>query len=195
MIRQTSLSHHIIQFARFLRTKKFNVGPDEVSDALHGLTIINWQDPEQFKAVLQVAFCKSFEQTRSFEKWYHQYWSELSRAVDSKTRQEQEVKERLMAEKRFNQLFSEVKGYFQTEEAEVYRKENQLIVRLKAMQFPVGQSVIMPENYGLLSTVQRAIRIFGEPNVVIEGHTDSTGSDEVNEMLGPDLRQTPWVVD
>jgi outer membrane protein OmpA-like peptidoglycan-associated protein len=41
----------------------------------------------------------------------------------------------------------------------------------------------MPDNYGLLSKVQRAIRTFGEPDVVIEGHTDSTGSDEVNEHL------------
>ena len=104
-------------------------------------------------------------------------------ALEGKTRQEQEAKERLMAEKRFNQLFSEVKGYFQPDEAEVYRKENQLIVRLKAMQFQVGQSVIMPENYTLLSKVQQAIRTFGEPDVIIGGHTDSTGSEQLNEHL------------
>lgn len=104
-------------------------------------------------------------------------------ALEGKTRQEQAVKERLMAEKRFNQLFIEVKGYFQPEEAEVYRKENQLIVRLKAMQFRVGQSVIMPENYTLLSKVQQAIRTFGEPDVIIGGHTDSTGSEQLNEHL------------
>ena len=104
-------------------------------------------------------------------------------ALEGKTRQEQEAKERLMAEKRFNQLFSEVKSYFRPEEAEVYRKENQLIVRLKAMQFPVGQSVILPENYTLLSTVQQAIRTFGEPDVIIGGHTDSTGSEQLNEHL------------
>jgi outer membrane protein OmpA-like peptidoglycan-associated protein len=104
-------------------------------------------------------------------------------ALEGKTLQEQEVKERLMAEKRFNQLFSEVKGYFQPEEAEVYRQENQLIVRLKAMQFPVGQSVILPENYTLLTKVQQAIRTFGEPEVIIGGHTDSTGSEQLNEHL------------
>ena len=104
-------------------------------------------------------------------------------ALEGKTRQEQEAKERLMAEKRFNQLFSEVKSYFRPEEAEVYRKENQLIVRLKAMQFPVGQSVILPENYTLLSKVQQAIRTFGEPDVIIGGHTDSTGSEQLNEHL------------
>ena len=32
----------------------------------------------------------------------------------------------------------------------------------------------MPKNYELLSTVQKSIRTFGEPDVVIEGHTDST---------------------
>ena len=41
----------------------------------------------------------------------------------------------------------------------------------------------MPKNYELLSIVQKSIRTFGEPGVVIEGHTDSTGSDEVNEHL------------
>jgi outer membrane protein OmpA-like peptidoglycan-associated protein len=41
----------------------------------------------------------------------------------------------------------------------------------------------MPENYALLSKVQRAIRVFSEPNIVIEGHTDSTGSDELNAHL------------
>ena len=41
----------------------------------------------------------------------------------------------------------------------------------------------MPSNYALLSKVQKAIRTFGEPTVVIEGHTDSTGSDDVNEHL------------
>jgi outer membrane protein OmpA-like peptidoglycan-associated protein len=41
----------------------------------------------------------------------------------------------------------------------------------------------MPENYLLLSKVQKAVRTFGEPEVVIEGHTDTTGSTAVNELL------------
>jgi len=103
--------------------------------------------------------------------------------LEGKTKEEQAAKNRLEAEKRFNELFSEVKGYFNTDEAEVYKQGNRLIIRLRAIQFPVGQSVIMPSNYALLSKVQRAIKTFGQPDVVIEGHTDSTGSDEVNEHL------------
>jgi outer membrane protein OmpA-like peptidoglycan-associated protein len=92
-------------------------------------------------------------------------------------------KERLLAEKRFNEQLSSVQGFFEPSEAEVYKKENQVIIRLKAMYFPVGQSVIMPNNYMLLSKVQRTIRLFGEPDVIIGGHTDSTGSEGLNEVL------------
>jgi outer membrane protein OmpA-like peptidoglycan-associated protein len=91
--------------------------------------------------------------------------------------------ERLVAEKKLSQLFSEVRSYFDPNEAEVYKSENQLIIRLKTVNFPIGQAVIMPENYALLSKVQRAIRAFGDPDVIIGGHTDSSGPEPLNEHL------------
>jgi outer membrane protein OmpA-like peptidoglycan-associated protein len=108
---------------------------------------------------------------------------DLEQKIASLEGQSRKQQERLMAQKRLNQLFIEVQGYFNPHEAEVYKRENQLIIRLKAMQFPVGQSVIMPENYALLSKVQRTIRAFGEPDVIIGGHTDSTGPEPINEHL------------
>jgi outer membrane protein OmpA-like peptidoglycan-associated protein len=103
--------------------------------------------------------------------------------LEGKTEKERAAIESLEKEKRFNELFNEVKGYFSADEAEVCKQGNRLIIRLRAIQFPVGQSIIMPDNYALLSKVQRAIRTFGEPEVLIEGHTDTTGSDEINEHL------------
>lgn len=103
--------------------------------------------------------------------------------LDKQTRRGQADKERLAAEKQFNQRYNEVQTFFDSDEAEIYKQENQLVIRLKAIKFPVGQSILMPGTYTLLSKVQRAIRTFGEPQVVVEGHTDSTGSDEVNEHL------------
>ena len=104
-------------------------------------------------------------------------------SLEGRTRDEQTEKERLAAERRFNQLFNEVQGFFRGNEAEVYKQGDRLVIRLKAIQFPVGKHFIMPTNYELLSKVQRAIRTFGESNVIIEGHTDSTGSKELNEHL------------
>lgn len=104
-------------------------------------------------------------------------------SLEGLSQKQKEEKERLMAEKRFNEQLSSVQGFFEPNEAEVYKKEKQVIIRLKAMYFPVGQSFIMPENYALLSKVQRAIRLFEEPDVIIGGHTDSTGSEALNELL------------
>jgi outer membrane protein OmpA-like peptidoglycan-associated protein len=103
--------------------------------------------------------------------------------LEGQTQAEREVKERLLAERRFNELFNQVQGYFEPREAETYKMGNQLVIRLKGIQFPVGKSVILPKNYTLLSKVQRAIRTMGDVDVVIEGHTDSTGSSELNEHL------------
>ena len=58
-----------------------------------------------------------------------------------------------------------------------------MIIRLRGIQFPVGQSVIMPEQLSPAHKDEQAIRTFGEPDVIIEGHSDSTGSDEINEHL------------
>ena len=103
--------------------------------------------------------------------------------LEGKTREEQTAKERLAAERRFQQLFSEVQTLFSLDEAEVYKQGNRLVIRLRGIQFPVGKAFILPSNYALLSKIQRAIRTFGEPDVVIEGHTDSTGSDVLNQNL------------
>ena len=103
--------------------------------------------------------------------------------LEGRTYQERTDKERLAAEKRFNELYNKVQGYFSSDQAEVYKKAQTLVIRLKAIQFPVGQAVIVPDNYPLLTTVQKAISTFGKPEVVIEGHTDSTGSDVLNQQL------------
>ena len=58
-----------------------------------------------------------------------------------------------------------------------------MIIRLKGMKFPVGQATITPENFQLLTKVQRGIGNFENPSLVIGGHTDSTGSQETNQIL------------
>lgn len=103
--------------------------------------------------------------------------------LESRNRDEQEAMARLEAEKRFNQKYQEIQTFFEKDEAEVYRQGDYLMIRLRGMKFPVGRAVIMPENYELLRKVQQAVRSFNDPDVVIAGHTDSTGSTAVNEQL------------
>jgi OOP family OmpA-OmpF porin len=93
------------------------------------------------------------------------------------------IEQKLLAEREFNKKYLEVQTFFNSDEAEVYKQRNQLVIRLKAMQFPVGTAIIEPENYALLGKVQRAIQTFDSPSVIVEGHTDSTGNDETNQAL------------
>jgi outer membrane protein OmpA-like peptidoglycan-associated protein len=103
--------------------------------------------------------------------------------LEGRSRDEQEAMARLEVERRFNQKFTEIQTFFGKDEAEVYRQGDYLMIRLRGIKFPVGRSVIMPENYELLRKVQQAIRNFDDPDVVVAGHTDSTGSNAVNEQL------------
>ena len=138
--------------------------------------IINTIEAQQY----ELAFMrdKEQEQAKQIEAMQQQIAT-----LEGKTREEQAAKRRLLAERQFNQLYAQVRTYFDPHEAEIYKTGNQLVIRLKGIQFPVGQSVILPKNYTLLSKVQRAIRTFDDVDVVIEGHTDSTGSEDINEHL------------
>lgn len=89
----------------------------------------------------------------------------------------------LAADKRFNETFTQVQEYFTPQEAEVYKQKSHLVIRLKGMRYAVGKSEITPDNYALLAKVQKAITAFGKPTVVVEGHTDATGSAAKNEAL------------
>ncbi len=103
--------------------------------------------------------------------------------LESKTKNLTDEQRRLAAEKRFNKLFDSARSLFSSNEAEVYKEGDKALIRLKKVQFPVGKYVLRPENYALLTKVQKAIRLFGDPDVIVEGHTDSTGSDALNEHL------------
>jgi outer membrane protein OmpA-like peptidoglycan-associated protein len=97
--------------------------------------------------------------------------------------QEKAANDLLAAERRFQQNFIEVQGMFDQDQAEVYKQGNNLVIRLKAIQFPIGKDIIMPDNYALLSIVRKAIRTFGDPQISIEGHTDNTGTVASNAQL------------
>ncbi len=108
---------------------------------------------------------------------------EAQKAREILEAKEREANAKLEAEHRFQLQFVQVQNMFSKEQAEVYKQGHDLVIRLKAIRFPVGQSFITPDNYELLGTVRSAVHTFGEPDVVIEGHTDSTGSAAANEQL------------
>jgi outer membrane protein OmpA-like peptidoglycan-associated protein len=76
-----------------------------------------------------------------------------------------------------------VRRNFTNKEAEVYQQGNQIIIRLKEMDFKSGSAMVPSKSMGLLSKVNEAIIGLHSSNVVIQGHTDSTGKSGNNHIL------------
>jgi len=79
--------------------------------------------------------------------------------------------------------YERVEKLFTASEAQVLRTGDQVIIRLYGLSFPVGKSTIESQYFSLLSKVVEAFKEYPECTVVVEGHTDSYGTDETNQKL------------
>lgn len=95
----------------------------------------------------------------------------------------QDRDETLQQKEQYDRKVREVRGIYEPDEAEVLLGDDELIVRLYALSFPVGSSEIRPENFSLLTRVQRTLREFPTADIVIEGHTDAQGDETMNQAL------------
>lgn len=85
---------------------------------------------------------------------------------------------------RFQNAMNEAVKELPADEAEVYQQGNNLIFRLKKINFPSGSSVVPPSSKPLLLKINKIITtMIGAELVVVEGHTDSVGADDLNQIL------------
>jgi outer membrane protein OmpA-like peptidoglycan-associated protein len=99
-------------------------------------------------------------------------------AVTEKERQAMQQQESATREK-----FETVQAMFNENEANVYRRRQNVLISAHGFQFPSGQSEIQTENFPLMNKIIRAIKIFPGARIEVAGHTDSVGSDAVNQNL------------
>jgi outer membrane protein OmpA-like peptidoglycan-associated protein len=65
----------------------------------------------------------------------------------------------------------------------VSREDNAIVIRLVSLTFETGSTTVAPAHRPLLEKVQQATTVFPRAQIVIEGHTDSYGSDDTNMRL------------
>lgn len=97
---------------------------------------------------------------------------------------------RLAGKERFNEALANAQKNFSSDEAEVYRQGDNLVVRLKTMQFPSGRSDLPGASMNILSKVKDVIASLDAEKVTVEGHTDAIGSKEKNQILSEKRAQT-----
>ena len=96
---------------------------------------------------------------------------------------EQERSAMLAKEKARKANFDEVQAMFTAAEANVFRKQQDILISAHGFQFPSGKSEIETDNFPLMNKLKRAIDIFPNSRIEITGHTDSSGSDKINLAL------------
>ncbi len=82
--------------------------------------------------------------------------------------------------------FERVEGLFEPEEGEVLRSGADVILRLTGLKFDTGESEITDSHTALLDKVMSAIGEFPGARIVVEGNTDSHGSNRLNDRLSTD---------
>jgi OmpA-OmpF porin, OOP family len=89
----------------------------------------------------------------------------------------------LQAQARVREQFGQVEALFPPDEARVLREGDRLIIRLTGLTFRSGSAELPRDGARLLNKVQQAIQVFPGAGLEIEGHTDASGSDTVNQRL------------
>lgn len=102
-----------------------------------------------------------------------------SRVTDLDQRKEQQN----LIQEQIRDGYRKIESIFEPHEATVDLREGQIVIRLRAIKFAVGESEILSENAALLEKVGRALSLFEDTDVIIEGHTDNVGPEAVNEAL------------
>ncbi len=120
--------------------------------------------------------------------------AEEIRALDERlggaTAERAALVQRLEAQARVKEQFERVEKMFGRSEARVFREGNNVILRLVGLSFDSGESAIKQGSFDLLAKVEKAIDIFPRSELVIEGHTDSHGGDELNHKLSQERAES-----
>jgi outer membrane protein OmpA-like peptidoglycan-associated protein len=96
-------------------------------------------------------------------------------------KQQQELTAR--QQKELQERFEFVQSLFDPAEARVFRQRNNVIIAAQGFAFPPGESEINAVNFPLLNKIVQSINKFPDSIIRVEGHTDSTGSAELNLAL------------
>jgi OOP family OmpA-OmpF porin len=111
---------------------------------------------------------------------------ELKTKLGGESEERQSLLKKLTAQERLRDNIGQIEAMFGADEGRVYRQANQLVLSLNAIKFRSGKSTIEPASFPVLAKIGDAIKLFPGAGMVVEGHTDSEGSDSANLLLSQD---------
>lgn len=114
---------------------------------------------------------------------YSELGAKSKNLQDLRSKAAQEEK-RLAEINKENQKIARIREVLGAKNAQVYQKGDQILVHLIGLEFAQGSYEIPSSRYELLGDVGRILETnFSDSKVTIEGHTDSSGSKNLNQKL------------
>jgi outer membrane protein OmpA-like peptidoglycan-associated protein len=109
--------------------------------------------------------------------------TELEDQLGNAGKERSALTDQLEQRSRIREMFVDIEGRFQPDQAVVLRHGDDILVRLVGLNFASGKSEIEPMNFALLTIVRDAINIFPDYTLHVQGYTDSYGGDTANLVL------------
>ena len=108
---------------------------------------------------------------------------ELDEQLGGANAERSDLIRRMEAQARVREQFASVSALYTPEEAVVLRDGNNLILRMLGLSFPSGSTRLDAKAMALLDRLGEAANIFPRSQLIVEGHTDTSGSARTNLRL------------
>lgn len=87
------------------------------------------------------------------------------------------------AQQRSQEQFAALQALFSPQEGMALRQADEIVLRLTGLRFRAGSAELSSRSAPLLDKVQQAISLFPSSGVIVEGHTDASGTATANQRL------------
>ncbi len=109
--------------------------------------------------------------------------AQLSAMIEKQAEKDRIKREESARQKEKDDKYKYVNSLFTQEEANVYRKGEDIIISSTGFSFAVGSAELQSSNFPLIKKILLAIQKFPNSKVEIHGHTDSLGSASTNQKI------------
>ncbi|MGH8178846.1 MAG: OmpA family protein [Steroidobacter sp.] len=96
------------------------------------------------------------------------------------------LQRRVDSQERLRSNVATIASSFASDEARVERQGDDVVLSLLGIRFPSGRSTINSDSAALMQKVQKALELFADASITVEGHTDANGGDSANLILSQD---------
>lgn len=153
--------------------------------ASEGVALTIWEQDQKLRASQEEIQSSQAALAAEQERMNSQLTAQQSALQNqSRTLSAEQQRNAQYAEKEgLRQKIEELRKRFSEDEAEVLKEGSNLVVRLKKVNFSTGRAEVNPDSYSTLKKVQDLIAAVPAETIVVQGHTDSTGSPAKNQVL------------